>query len=422
MSLPPLSRWTDLDSLQTSDEPVVFVDRVRGILDLADFEHLATEALNERRRWDGQDLPGMECLIDTSTFTYGKNNLVLKAKFSDGHDFIAKIWHGGMAQQPAVPDPDVDQMRVEMTTLQMLRKKTAIPVPQVYSWDITADNKFRYPYMLMECLGGRRRLLDRPVLTGEPEAKIGGQVARTLLELEKLEFDRMGMVYPVDDKWVDFRVIPRLDWHHLPEGVQRSSLSCLDYFRRLGDGGYSQAALEDPEMHTAYHILRSALTHIVVEDRSNGPFHLCHQDLGPNHLRFDEEYNLVGITGWDDAEVVPLEIMAKLIQKHSGPRPRAVIGPRPRRRRGGLGGRVWNEVRIQLALLERQYIGSLVHRTMLSDLFGTPRIEMLGLFIRSRRGNRHTLVQDGKSMAKLIYKRHLMTWRRLVWIFGWMEL
>ncbi|KAF5675876.1 GDSL lipase acylhydrolase family [Fusarium circinatum] len=63
----------------------------------------------------------------------------------------------------------------------------------------------------------------------------------------------------------------------------------------------------DPDWLTACWVLKSGLTHMIIEDRVRGPFPLCHLDLHYGNMLFDKEYNLTGIIDWSSAQAAPLE-------------------------------------------------------------------------------------------------------------------
>ncbi|UKZ69023.1 uncharacterized protein TrAtP1_010039 [Trichoderma atroviride] len=95
-------------------------------------------------------------------------------------------------------------------------------------------------------------------------------------------------------------------WHSSPGPLETS----LEFF-------YNQTQSEnreilsmhpdDPDWLTACWVLKTALTHIIIEDRVRGPFPLCHLDLHFGNMLFDDKYNLVGIIDWSHAQAAPLE-------------------------------------------------------------------------------------------------------------------
>lgn len=63
----------------------------------------------------------------------------------------------------------------------------------------------------------------------------------------------------------------------------------------------------DPEWLTACWVLKSALPHMIIENRVRGPFPLCHLDLHYGNMLFDMDCNLTGIIDWSNAQAAPLE-------------------------------------------------------------------------------------------------------------------
>jgi len=64
---------------------------------------------------------------------------------------------------------------------------------------------------------------------------------------------------------------------------------------------------DDPDWLTACRVLKTALTHAIIEDRTRGPFPLCHLDFHYGNMPFDNEYNLTGIIDRSAAQAAPLE-------------------------------------------------------------------------------------------------------------------
>ncbi|KZT38065.1 kinase-like protein [Sistotremastrum suecicum HHB10207 ss-3] len=112
-------------------------------------------------------------------------NLVYTVHLSSGDSWIARFPH------PLSYDPV--SMEADLRVLMMIRSETTIPVPQVYAYDVTAENVVGLPYSLLSDIPGvplgenweenfddekRHRLLD--------------QVAENILQLRKFEFPVIG--------------------------------------------------------------------------------------------------------------------------------------------------------------------------------------------------------------------------------------
>lgn len=95
-------------------------------------------------------------------------------------------------------------------------------------------------------------------------------------------------------------------WHSSPGPLETS----LEYFYNQRQGENREIIAmhpDEPDWLTACWVLKTALTHIIIEDRVRGPFPLCHLDLHFGNMLFDNEYNLTGIIDWSSAQAAPLE-------------------------------------------------------------------------------------------------------------------
>ncbi|CRG88356.1 hypothetical protein PISL3812_05386 [Talaromyces islandicus] len=171
---------------------------------------------------------------------------------------------------------------------------------------MSADQPFGYPYVFMEYLGGRT--LPTGLARAIPHQyhdKVAKQFARVFTELQNLTFSRIGRIWCGEDADQPVEIIP-VAWHSSPGPLESS----FEYFynERQNDNREIIAMHpDDPDWLTACWVLKTALTHMVIEDRVRGPFPLCHLDLHFGNMLFDNEYNLTGIIDWSSAQAAPLE-------------------------------------------------------------------------------------------------------------------
>ncbi|KAI1346666.1 hypothetical protein F5Y01DRAFT_297270 [Xylaria sp. FL0043] len=190
--------------------------------------------------------------------------------------------------------------------MKIIKRHTAVPVPQVFDFETSADQPFGYPYVFMEYLGGRT--LSTGLATAIPlehHAKVASQLANVLAELQNLTFTRIGRLWCGENADGPAEVIA-MAWHSSPGPLETS----FEYFynqRQSENREIVSMHPDDPDWLTACWVLKTALTHIVVEDRVRGPFPLCHLDLHYGNMLFDDEYNLTGIIDWSSAQAAPLE-------------------------------------------------------------------------------------------------------------------
>lgn len=120
------------------------------------------------------------------------NNVVLKITFSDGLVLIARLCFS-MAENGDSGDSDVKAMLSKIAALGVLKRRTTIPVPEVFAFDVSPSNKFGYPNILMECLKGKT--LGATITRNVPpeyHQHIARQFADVLFQLQNLSFDKNG--------------------------------------------------------------------------------------------------------------------------------------------------------------------------------------------------------------------------------------
>ncbi|KAL6854924.1 hypothetical protein ACO1O0_006060 [Amphichorda felina] len=171
------------------------------------FQKLEQEALAARRRRESPLDLGVLCVIDTSRFTFGFNNAVLKVSFSDNVDWILRIQNS--VEMPSDTDSSTIDLLSEIATMEIISSKTTIPVPKVFAYDVSSSNGIGYPYILMEHIDGR--ILDGSIACEVPSEyilKVANQMARVLFELGSLTFDRPGRIWKGRDGKRPLEMVP----------------------------------------------------------------------------------------------------------------------------------------------------------------------------------------------------------------------
>ncbi|KEY74450.1 hypothetical protein S7711_04488 [Stachybotrys chartarum IBT 7711] len=274
--------------------------RIQLLLSSANFEYLKSRGVESRRRHQPDLPPHVSCSVNLAHFTSGFNNVVLELAFSDGVYWIARIPH------QALDDGDRTSMLSEIATMKIIQQYTTIPVPRVFDFEISADQAFGYPYVFIEYLGGRT--LPNGLATTIPHqyhTKVAKQLANVFTELQNLTFSRIGRLWCGENADQPIEIIA-MAWHSSPGPLETS----LEYFYNQRQGENREIIImhpDDSDWLTACWVLKTALTHIIIEDRIRGPFPLCHLDLHFGNMLFDNEYNLTGVIDWSSAQAAPLE-------------------------------------------------------------------------------------------------------------------
>jgi aminoglycoside phosphotransferase (APT) family kinase protein len=337
------------------------------------------------------------------------NNLVVNIAFSDQIDWIARIRH--VPVQPSDARQHKVDMLSEIATMKTLKRRTTIPVPEVFAFDSSPLNGFGFPYVLMDRLKGR---VLQATIAGQVPAKhlprVASQLADVLFQLEHLTFDQLGRIWCGEDCNEPARIIPwQSEDEPLATAHTQTSLEWFYEFRQDQNRHALEEHADDPEWRTACWVLKKALSYIVVEDRLRGPFPLCHFDLHYGNLLFDDEYNLTGVIDWSGAATAPLERLAVS--------PEFVTFPGLPSDENQVIIDFRNAVRDclqQLAVELKQKTPTADLRTTLSCILGSKQAEITHRCTYSRP---HRAVVDGRLVSSLIYGDKV-SWEQLVAAFG----
>ncbi|POR36099.1 Protein kinase-like protein [Tolypocladium paradoxum] len=405
---PAGDNWVTPDSLDPGTSQVH--GQIQAVLTAANFDHLQEVALLARKAQDEGTATDVTCSIDPRSFTYGFNNVVLKVAFSDHVCWIARVRYGPVdvsrAREHAV------DMLSEIATMKTLSSRTTVPVPRVFAFDTSPSNEFGFPYILMECLEGR--ILDSSIARQVPAdhlPKVARQLADVLFQLENLTFDRLGRIWCGENCDEPPRVIPcAVDKTASATPCPQTSLEWFYASRQEENRRALETHVDDAQWRTACWVLKTALSHIIVEDRLHGPFPLCHLDLHYGNLLFDDEYNLTGVIDWSHAATVPLERLAVSPEFITFPAlpetDRVVVNFRDATRE------CLQELEDEAELSTRGDCKTT--KTVLSMILGSRQAEITH---RCTYSYPHRALWDGRLVSELIYGNSV-SWEQLVDVYG----
>lgn len=393
----PSDKWHQLEDFD-SDTPLY--RRLKHILSTADFAYLQKRAVRACLTQQSSLSSELACKIDSSRFAWGFNNLVLEVAFSNGSYWIARIQHtfDDAEKQPVA-------LLSEIATMKIVRDRTDIPVPCIYDYDTRSDNPLGYPFLLMEYIDGN--ILDGPLAKRVPlkhHPKVAKQLAHILFELQKVTFDSIGRVWCGESGKEPARIVPQES-----RDVSDSFSSSLDYFyahRQAENQDAIATHPDDAEWLTACWVLKTALPHIVIEDRIHGPFPICHLDLHYGNLLLDDDFNLVGVIDWSNAQTVPLERLAVTPELITFPG----LSDEENRPTIEFKNLVVQSLRMEEASSEAHAPAP----TPLSTFLASKRAEITH---RCTYSNPRRALWDAKLVRKLIYDNKI-TWEQLKDVYG----
>jgi len=128
---------------------------------------------------DGVELTTDDCSI-TYPLLYGAEHMIFPLEFTDGLRWALKIPAAG--HRDKFNESAARALRSEALTMQLLKRETTIPVPEVYSFDASFDNPINCPFILMEFIAGIP-LSDCWFDKGASKALVAERRARTLQDL-----------------------------------------------------------------------------------------------------------------------------------------------------------------------------------------------------------------------------------------------
>ena len=119
--------------------------------------------------------------------------------------------------------------------MSIVRQRTDIPIiPRIFEFEMSIDEPFGYPYVLMEYLAGRK--LDDGLAKSIPQqyhAKVAKKLATVFAEVQNLTFSHIGRLWCGEIADQPVEIIP-MEWHHSPGPLEtgrslsaRSSLYSL---------------------------------------------------------------------------------------------------------------------------------------------------------------------------------------------------
>lgn len=251
---------------------------------------------------------------ETCSKIMGGTNYHIEILFEDGTSWLARIRRSNATSPPT--DLQKYILRSEVATLQFLRR-TSIPTPMVYDFDLDENNPVGVPYMLMEKLPGKSVGTSLCLAwTAEKRRKVLSQLADYYVTLLNYPMDSMGAFsHPGSGRIGPFAVEALTDWK---SGALKGTGPCLsiqDYYKTGID--LTLDLILRQEIYTsrpvdAYLVHRYLLDNVVkvfsYNDLDDGKFYLRHADDKGDHILVDEDFNITGIIDWEWAYTAPKSV------------------------------------------------------------------------------------------------------------------
>ncbi|KAH6886251.1 kinase-like domain-containing protein [Thelonectria olida] len=213
-------------------------------------------------------------------------------------------WGGEMT--PAVKDA----MDSQVATMRLVRNKTKIPVPEIYAYDTSAENKIGAPYICMSFIPGKTvsevwfEDPDSGTLTREElRLRILTSLAQTMAKFSGLTFDKIGSIR--EDASGSTVIGPVLDYiQQKDETYHVTASGPFDSTSAYLTATYVEDSVDDEFGRGARMVLDVAMACLPMDGSPPG-FVLCAPDFNSQNIMADDEGNITALIDWDFAQTMP---------------------------------------------------------------------------------------------------------------------
>lgn len=196
----------------------------------------------------------------------------------------------------------------QVSTIRLIRERTRVPVPEIYSLDTSSNNIISAPYMCMSFLPGKtvsKVWFDDPELLSREELRfrILTSLSLVMARFSGLSFKQIGSVH-IDEAGSTF-IGPVYDWHENDDGSIRVEASgpyasTFEYIK-------NHAMLRSegtPWREGGVEVVNTLLEHSQSLESPHG-FVLCPPDFDSQNILVDDQGTVTGIIDWDLAQTMP---------------------------------------------------------------------------------------------------------------------
>ncbi|KAJ5573819.1 uncharacterized protein N7459_008246 [Penicillium hispanicum] len=280
----------------------------------------------------------LSCQLD-GTFHHGAFNAGMKMVFSDSTAWMVRFPRVGMVSD----DYTDEKVAMEVTALRLIHNKTTIPVPRVQAWGPAASNPLGLgPFIMMDFIDGvslsdllqdpdaecPSRVMREDISDGDIEI-IYRQLAAFLLQLFKLDFDRIGSL-PSPEPEAQDPTPPRPLTFKAHSILQNGGVNTFgdraqgfatttEYFLYVVGQDWEQlvhqpnstiGSYDSQSKYVAFQVLKTLIHELVNPEYDHGKFKLICDDLGLANLivRGKEDLTVVGVVDLEWSYIGPAQL------------------------------------------------------------------------------------------------------------------
>lgn len=297
------------------------IENFLPVLNVIDLDALTSAAIDARRKYDCQKSTiasitsdDVTCVIQTPPLL-GSFNLAFVIVFSDDVKWIARVPGSGVSSFGQL---EAQRLISSIRTTTLIRSCTSIPIPEVFTWELSRDNPVRVPYHLESFVAGKP-LSERwtSQFSGEEPTriKILRNLAGLMSQLHILPFDRIGSLASESNnafQHVDAIIRMNYDLDEMFEGGSVwGTVSLFGPFKSTK--AYLLAMLDDPKevpkeqdwTKAELCLLRQAIDSIPRSLDTPQTFSLGHPDFNYQNIFTNDEGEITGLIDWDGVHTLP---------------------------------------------------------------------------------------------------------------------
>lgn len=251
----------------------------------------------------------------------GSYHILFCIKFGDGVQWILKVPARGHRDQ--FDESDAKALTSEALTMQLIKRETTIPIPEVYSFNASTHNDLGCPFILMEYIEAVQLYeiwfdeSSSKAVMEQRRARILQDLAAAVVQLNQFAYRQGGRLL-FDDKGNPTSVGPmrKLDVSSMLDRQRTGDLDQSFIFCELGPFTDSKAFLlcmldrrlppPDQFSQGIYRLLRLFIDWFPSADYAlESEFVLSHPDLDIQNILVSPEGGLRGVIDWDGIGTVP---------------------------------------------------------------------------------------------------------------------
>ncbi|KAK2872136.1 hypothetical protein FQN49_002527 [Arthroderma sp. PD_2] len=308
------------------DEHDAVFDRVRDTLELRNLPQLAIDMRNDRHLARGDTLTSIYDCHTLPQPLFGSHHILFQLEFNDGVRWLLKVPANGYPN--AFDEMSALSLRSEALTMRLLKRETAVQVPEVYHFEDSCNNKLSCPFILMEYIVGLP-LYEvwfnqhvTPDVLEQRRLQTLHDVARTMVELNKYVFSQGGAInFDQDGEPSDIGPFRRVHTEAMLNALHTNDeydganifhtagpFTCpKSYFTYMLEKR-KPPANEDSYSLGLYKLLQLFidLAFVGIDGHQQGDgFVLSHPDFDIQNVIVSEDGKLQGLIDWDGVVTVP---------------------------------------------------------------------------------------------------------------------